>query len=489
MKKPHYSCSPANYAKALTRIQNAIRTGRFARYTQQKKWQIWNRLCRYARQLGIRLKAPLAISCLTAGFCVATPAVAQQTFALQSGSNNPLNSVNVGSYSKPNFVDIDGDGKIDAFIGGQNGRIRFYKNTGTPSSPVFQLQTGVADPLNAINVGVSSAPVFVDIDGDGDKDLFVGSYIGTIQYFKNIGSATIPNFQEQLGTNNPLNSVRTVSFYYSTPAFVDIDGDGDMDVFVGFDSGAIRYFENTGSASAPVFVERTGSNNPLNGITGSYLAPSFVDIDRDGDKDLFIGLNNASIIYYKNTGTPTAPIFSLQTGSANPFNGINFGSKVAPAFADIDNDGDMDVFVGNSSGVIINYQNTSALLPLKLLGFNGSSQPGYNQLQWQTSGEVNTKWFEIERSTDGINFTKITTINNTGNSNNNYSLQDKGLNSNKIFYRLKMVDMDGRFTYSQVIFINGDQKSGITIYPTIAIDVININIGSGNLLNTEAALF
>ena len=111
-------------------------------------------------------------------------------------------------------------------------------------------------------------------------------------------------------------------------------------------------------------------------------------------------------------------------------------------------------------------------------------------MQWQTASEVNTKWFELERSSDGKNFTKIATINTiTSNGNNNYSINDNEAYNGKLFYRLKMVDLDDRFTYSQVIWINSGKAEGISIYPNPAAGIVNINIGSANIIKTIAAVY
>ena len=481
--------SAYNYYKALARLEKNIRSGKFASYTQQKKKQIWNRICRYARQLDISVKPSLVAACIAAGLCFATPASAQQTFALQTGTNNPLNGVSVGYYSEPAFVDIDGDGDKDAFVGDVYGTVHYFKNTGTASAPVFVEQTGGANPLNAVAVGYGSAPAFVDIDGDGDQDLFVGAADGTVSYYKNTGTSTVPVFVAQTGVNNPLNSISVAS--YAFPSFVDIDNDGDQDAFIGQDNGTIIYYKNTGTSTAPVFTVQAGVSNPLNGVDiGYYSAPAFVDIDGDGDKDAFIGEAYGTLYYYKNTGTAAAPVFVAQTGANNPLNGVDIGFLSVPTFVDIDGDGDQDLFIGEEYGTIIYYKNTSPLLPLHLLSFNGMKHGGFNQLQWQTASEVNTKSFELERSSDGAKFTKIATVSTIpGNDNNNYSFNDNGIYNGKLFYRLKMVDIDDRFTYSQVIWINSDASGRIILYPNPAIRTLNINTGGANLIKTTASVY
>ncbi len=113
---------------------------------------------------------------------------------------------------------------------------------------------------------------------------------------------------------------------------------GDLDLVVGEYSGSLNYIENTGTATAPVFVQRTGSANPFDGMRIFWSpAPTFVDTDGDGDLDLVVGYGMGSFLYLENTGTSTAPAFVVRTGSANPFDGI--GSSGMSALADIDGDG------------------------------------------------------------------------------------------------------------------------------------------------------
>ncbi|MBE7174333.1 MAG: T9SS type A sorting domain-containing protein [Williamsia sp.] len=486
MKKFYTFQSVANYQKTLTRLQKSIRSGRFKSFTQQKKQQIWNRLCRYARQLGVKINTSVAAACLAAGLSFAAAPASAQTFTEQTGTSNPFNGIDNGDYSIPTFVDIDGDGDQDAFIGDYDGTVKYYKNTGTATAPVFTLQGGAANPLNSVSA-YNAVPTFVDIDGDGDKDAFIGEYYGTVLYYKNTGTATAPVFTAQTGAANPLNSVSVDVF--ASPSFVDIDGDGDQDAFIGDFYGTLSYYKNTGTSAAPVFALQTDAANPFNGLPIGYTpVTSFVDIDADGDKDAFIGDGLGTISYYKNTGTSTAPVFAVQTGAANPFDGVSVSLFAAPAFVDIDGDGDFDAFIGEYYGTISYYKNTSAILPLHLLSFSGSRGDGYNELTWQTASEENTKQFDIEQSKDGRSFTTIATVKADGNGSNQYSSRDYAQYSGKVFYRLKMVDADNRFTYSSVIFIDS-KATGVSIYPNPATSVVHINIRNAALLNTGAGIY
>ena len=66
---------------------------------------------------------------------------------------------------------------------------------------------GTDEIFNGVDVGSRSAPSFADLDGDGDLDALVGSYFGTLRYFKNTGSSTAPTYAEQTGAANPFNGM------------------------------------------------------------------------------------------------------------------------------------------------------------------------------------------------------------------------------------------------------------------------------------------
>jgi hypothetical protein len=229
----------------------------------------------------------------------------------------------------------------------------------------FTKQTGDDNPLNNADVSSSISSITVDIDNDGDFDLFTGNALGTIQYFKNISTVEAPNvFEEQLDAANPFNGVDVGS--KSVPVFVDIDNNGTLDCFIG-STNSIHYYKNTGSISNPIFVVQSSGSNPLSAVTSSgsrsYL-PSFVDIDHDSDMDCFLGYvdydteDSHAILYYKNEGTNTVPSFVMQNGSDNPFESFN-ELYPQPIFLDIDSDNDFDAFIGMGNGEFYFYENTS----------------------------------------------------------------------------------------------------------------------------------
>ncbi len=268
--------------------------------------------------------------------------------AFATVADNPFGFTDVGFYSTPTFEDLDGDGDLDAFVGERYGNIKYFQNTGNSASPAFA--TVSDNPFGLTNVGFDVSPTFADLDGDGDLDAFVGERYGNLKYFQNTGNGTAPAFATV--SDNPFGFTDVDS--YSNPSFADLDGDGDLDAFVGEKYGNIKYFQNTGNGTAPAFA--TVSDNPF-GFTdvGRYSNPSFADLDGDGDLDAFVGKFDGNINYFQNTGNNTSPAFA--TVLDNPFGFTDVGFDSAPSFADLDGDGDLDAFVGENYGNILYFKN------------------------------------------------------------------------------------------------------------------------------------
>jgi hypothetical protein len=271
-----------------------------------------------------------------------------QVFVALTGIGNPFNGFDVGGYSAPSFVDWDGDGDLDLVSGERYGTLLAWRNTGSATEPAFTAVTGIANPFNGIDVGYASTPSFVDWDGDGDLDLIAGEQHGTLLAWRNTGSAMAPEFAAVTGSENPFDGFDVD--YLSTPSFVDWDGDGDLDLVSGANSGTLLAWRNISSATTPVLTAVADSDNPFNGIgAGLRSTPSFVDWDGDGDFDLVSGQQlYGTLLAWHNTGSATAPVFTAATGSDNPFNGFDVPLHSTPSFVDWDGDGDLDLVVGGN---------------------------------------------------------------------------------------------------------------------------------------------
>jgi RHS repeat-associated protein len=137
-----------------------------------------------------------------------------------------------------------------------------------------------------------------------------------------------------------------------------------------------------------------------------------------------------------------------------------------------------------------------APLPISWLYFKGKTEGKDNLIEWATINEQNSKSFIVERSLNGTNFTEIATLAAAGNSNTSktYTLTDyriDKLNSVYMYYRLKQVDLDGRFVYSNIIRLTYNQKDKIKsmVYPNPTEGMITISIGDAKLIGTTAAVY
>ncbi|PTQ83235.1 beta strand repeat-containing protein [Nitrosomonas ureae] len=269
-------------------------------------------------------------------------------------TTNPFGLSNAGLSASPTFVDIDSDGDVDAFVGNQEGNTLFYRNTGTVSSPVFAAAS--INPFGLSDVGSNAKPTFADTDGDGDLDAFVGNVYGEILYSENIGTITNPVFD--IPSINPF-GLNSVYGGFASPALIDIDGDGDLDAFVGNSYGNALFFKNTGTANNPVFAAAKPNRFGLRDV-GSNASPTFTDIDGDGDWDAFMGNSAGNTLFFRNTGTASNPVFA--TANINRFGLSDVGYSANPTFVDIDSDGDLDAFVGNNNGNMQFYVNNGLLL-------------------------------------------------------------------------------------------------------------------------------
>lgn len=261
----------------------------------------------------------------------------------------PNAPIRTSGYNAPALGDVDGDGTRDLLVGvlggaydpdrTARGNLWFLRQT----APMrYELVT--KELLSSIDAGSESSPALVDLDGDGDLDLVLGNKIepgagsSTLYVYENRGTAKAPAFYAA-------GRLPVAGQFHFVPAFGDLDGDGKPDLVLGGWRDAVQYWHNDGTAKAPKF---TIADSAVVRLTrGSYATPALGDLDGDGDLDLMVGEASGELNYYRNEGTRTQPKFVLVSDT---FDGIDIGRRSAPALADVDGDGDLDLVVGTEAG-------------------------------------------------------------------------------------------------------------------------------------------
>ncbi len=130
------------------------------------------------------------------------------------------------------------------------------------------------------------------------------------------------------------------------------------------------------------------------------------------------------------------------------------------------------------------------LLPLNLTAFNAVSKADNTALLfWSTVNEINAKSFVVEQSNDGLHFTDIASIKARGTGNNQYSFTTDKLNAIITYFRLRMIDNDGKYTYSTIVkTTNNTTNTAIEVSPNPATNKVTIRNINTALFNTSAKI-
>ena len=226
------------------------------------------------------------------------------------------------------WADADSDGDLDYFVGFRGRANRFYRNDNGSFSDVAA-QVGLADTVE------TRAAAWGDFDADGDADLFVAFADPKVpaKIYRNDAKGTrFVDVAGAIGVN-----LRGVA---RQPAWIDYDGDGDLDLFAAFRDVPNRLLRNDRGR----FVDVTGAAGI--GDPRKTVSAVWWDFDRDGDLDLFTANQEgeANGLYRQHQGKFEDVAAAL--GVAGTPRPIADGG-VGPSMADFDRDGDFDLFVAN----------------------------------------------------------------------------------------------------------------------------------------------
>jgi hypothetical protein len=254
--------------------------------------------------------------------------------------------------------DYDGDGDPDVYVNNYGPNV-LYRNNGDGTFTDVTREAGVAAG-NKVGAGAA----FLDIENDGDLDLYVSNYIdftyenhvprtmmGVPSYlgpqdYRPVPDALFRNDGD--GTFTDVSVASGISSHAGTGmgmVCADYDADGDADVFVCNDAGGNFLFRNDGTGTFEEVGIVTGAAYDIGGTPTGSMGVDCGDYDNDGRLDFFMtDYQREFPVLYRNLGRGILADVTLQTGAgAGTFRHVNWGTGLV----DFDNDGDLDIFIAN----------------------------------------------------------------------------------------------------------------------------------------------
>ena len=273
-----------------------------------------------------------------------------------------------GTGSIPIIADIDNDGLEDLLVANyfsykptlsKDSKIAFYKNSGTATNPVFTFVDNDFINLSQANLGLRLVPTFGDLNADGKKDILLGLENGTICFLKNTSTGSNPTFENPiLNYTDYLGQPITVG-QYAAPQLVDLNKDGLLDLVIGNKTGELKYYENIGTSAIPSFelmnsfvggVDVSSTSSP-----DGYAVPHFFDYQ--DTTYLMVGSIDGTLHFYDSiqNNLNIGSVFSLKSSDLLNLSS-NIGAYGSCSVKDIDNDGNLDLFIGQDLGGVFHME-------------------------------------------------------------------------------------------------------------------------------------
>ncbi|MBE0642523.1 MAG: VCBS repeat-containing protein [Bacteroidetes bacterium] len=251
-------------------------------------------------------------------------------------------------YHQPLIADLDGDGQWEMLTGGQDRKIRLYRQDAAVKDSFILINaewSGITDAENTVSA-------IIDIDADGLLDMFVGTKAGLVRQYEQPSAGALDGWQ--LRNENVLN---TWDFgFRNTATIIDLDGDGRLDILrtevpieVEGNRLPIQLFRQRKQGTFDVAYVGTFSGV----FAGIYEYLAFTDLEGDGLLDFFVTRLNGGMEHYRQkSGEPFT--FELVTDHFLP--SVEFVFPPFPAFVDLDGNGRLDLILAQENNVIDRYE-------------------------------------------------------------------------------------------------------------------------------------
>jgi len=232
----------------------------------------------------------------------------------------------------------------------------YYRNTGTASNPEYTYVDYNYLDLDQENYGLRTIPTFGDIDNDGDEDLLIGIQSGDLVYYENTSTGNGAVFNTAQAGFNDHTGTPIVTEGYAFPQFFDLDNDGLLDLILGTKAGTIEYYRNIGTANNPSFEltnEQLGNIDLTISNPNTLAAPHFFRI---GDTThLFAGSADGVLFYYDSIDGQLDPGEDFRLVSPEYLD-IDVEAYSSFWVEDIDGDGNLNMFVGQDLGGLFHFE-------------------------------------------------------------------------------------------------------------------------------------
>lgn len=251
-------------------------------------------------------------------------------------------------YNKDGLQDLF-IGNYGYYVEGGNfqSQIAVYKNTGTAEQAAFTWITDDMGGLSEASLGISLYPCFGDIDNDGIDEMLLGDSNGALHLIEKASDnvenpdfsvVSIPNYQDiDVGS-------------FATPQWVDFDNDNLLDLVIGERAGSLNYYKNTGTASNANFElqsETWGNIDISEFIENTGFSIPQLYKNSDDNFDMIVSSDRGQIFYYKDVNLETDDTFEAVSEKLAD---VNNGSRYAATIGNLNNDQWPDMIIGNYAG-------------------------------------------------------------------------------------------------------------------------------------------